>query len=167
MRKLFVTREDDSLFSIADIFGYVIAFFILWLLILGYRAVSRVTHKASSIASTQFESVKESLPKTIEAMETKPTTTTDLQTVEEDAVPTSSLIPQILPDISNKALDLVSTTSNKASKMLTKEGAKDTLSSINSYLNNLIFSVADEAKDLNVPTTNRSSKEDEDELSSF
>lgn len=159
MRKLFVTREDESFFTVADIFGYVIAFFVLWLLILGYRAVSKVTSTASALVTVQVEAVKESLPLD---KEVKSTLTVDKEVKGEE--PNASLIPEL----SNKALDFVSHTSNSASKLLSKEGAKDTLFSINSYLNGLIYSVSDDVEDLKSGSPNEKSRSTkEDELSSF
>ena len=166
MRKLFVTRQDDSFFNVADIFGYVIVFFVIWIFLFVYRTVSKVTSKASTIATIQLETVKNALPLN-SGKEVNKEVSEDKSTEVKREEPVASLIPAI----SGKALEFVSTT---GTKLLTKEGAKDTLNSINSYLNGVIYTTSDEVKNIKEEVAvNREAKkkaievEKKDELSEF
>lgn len=142
MYKFFGPRDNEPFITIADIFGYVIAFFILWLLLLGYRTIS----KASTSAHSQLQNF------------TKPVLTVEAP-VKEAKEPTQSF--------TDVALDLISSTSNKASKLLTKEGAEETIYSVNSYIDSVLGSTTEVLKEPNSTKKSHQRESEEDSLSSF
>lgn len=155
VQKFFGNNKDTgSFFTVADLFGYVIAFFLLWLIILGYKAISRASSHVPDVKKIKSEIVEKSTPIVLEASQA---TSKKIEDGKEEVKTTSKVVAE-------SAIELITDTREKASKILSKEGAEETILTVNSYIDSLISTVAEvkEQKDRPNPKPNK-----KDSLSSF
>ena len=134
MQKFFGNnKETDSLITVADLFGYIIAFFILWLIVLGYRTITRASSNVPSVTKIRTEIIDKANPKITEASNS----TKDALTTKKEKIKETTEV------VAKSAIEIIADTREKASKILSKEGAEETILSVNSYIDSLIHSVAD------------------------
>lgn len=156
IQKFFGNNKDTGSFiTVADIFGYVIAFFLLWLIILGYRTITKVGSHAPNINKIKSEIVEKSKPVVLEASKN---TTEEIQVKTDELKETTKVV-------ADSALEIISNTRKKAEKILSKEGAEETILGVNSYIDSIIHSVSDDDYiEKEEPNLKQSKK---DSLSSF
>jgi hypothetical protein len=157
MQKFFGNnKETDSLITVADLFGYIIAFFILWLIILGYKTITKASSNVPNVSKIKTEIIDKASPKITEASNS---TKENISTKKEELTEKTKVV-------ANSAIEIIAGTREKASKILSKEGAEETILSVNSYIDSLIHSVADtEEIKRDEPINTKPSKKDS--LSSF
>lgn len=157
IQKFFNNKDTGSLITVADVFGYVIAFFVLWLFILAYRAVSRVGEHVPNISKIKIELLEKAKPNINET--TKVPAQASETTQEAPASKKAKL--------TDTAIEVLANTKDKASQLLSKEGAQETIFSVNTYLNSLIQSVSSNSSDTDDQPTRAKPRPSEDTLSSF